>query len=248
MEKLTIDINCDLGEGCGDDERIMPFISSANIACGGHAGDRESMIQTIKLAARHDVAVGAHPSYPDRDGFGRNANSIVANDLHRSLVSQIAELVEIAASLGTRLRHVKPHGALYNQSAVQNELAVLIADAIASIDTSLIFVGMCSSEHAVAAGSKGLSFAGEAFADRNYDELTKLTPRDRDDALIADADMAASRCVDLVRYGRLRSTDGVMIAIAPDTICVHSDTPGAVEIARNVHTILNKAGVLIKSF
>lgn len=246
MEKLTIDINCDLGENRGDDEQIMPFISSANIACGGHAGDKESMMSTVELARKYDVNIGAHPSYPDREGFGRRANDITNEELSRSIGSQVTELINIATEQGASVYHVKPHGSLYNRSATDIKLARLIAETIIAIDRDLVFMGMHLSSHETAARDVGLSFAGEAFADRNYDAIDRLTPRDRDDALILNPSVAAERCLDLVKYCRLRSTSGIMLELVPDTICVHGDTPGAVAIAKSVYSRLSDAGILIK--
>lgn len=228
---LTIDINCDLGEGCGNDATLMDHISSANIACGRHAGDADTMRRTAALAIEKGVAIGAHPGYADRENFGRAAVAFTKAEVVDLVTDQIAALDKIIRPLGGRLSHVKPHGALYNLSAQDADLAATIAAAVASYDPNIVLFGLSGSASIIEAEKAGLRTASEVFADRTYQPDRSLTPRSDPKALITDIDEAVRQSLDMVKYGRIRTTDGIMATIKADTICIHGDGPHAVAFA-----------------
>ncbi len=238
MDNLTIDLNCDMGEGCGNDAELMRFVSSANIACGYHAGDRDTMRRTVDLALEHGVAIGAHPGYADRENFGRTAMNLSADEIKQLVTDQVVELKEIANSAGAIVTHVKPHGALYNQAARDPELAYAIAEAVSDIDPRLILFGLSGSVSVTAAEARGLRTASEVFADRTYQNDASLTPRSRSNALIDETDVAMTQVLDMIKYGRVRSTDGLMVKITADTVCLHGDGAHAVEFARAINAKL----------
>lgn len=244
---MKIDLNCDMGEGCGNDAALMPLISSANIACGVHAGNKETMRRTIDLALEHGVAIGAHPGYPDRGGFGRTAVEMPPEEVFKIVSDQILELAAIAAACGTKLAHIKPHGALYNRSAADAETASAIAKAVLEVDRDLVLFGLAGSLSISTATEIGLTTAAEAFADRTYQSNGMLTPRSRNDALIRDAATASEQALDLIKYGRVRSTEGVMLKAEPTTICIHGDGASAVEFATRIHDDLTKAKIIIEA-
>jgi len=244
-ERRSIDLNCDMGEGAGADAELMPLITSANIACGGHAGDEGTMWNTVQLAMAHDVSIGAHPSYPDRAGFGRRAIGATAEQVRREVEAQIRGLQSVAAAAGARVQHVKPHGALYNQAASDPGLAAAIGEAIRQVDSTLIVVALAGSLQVDVLRRMDLRVAEEAFIDRAYTPEGRLVAREDSAALIADANMAAQRAVRLVRDHSLIAVDGTELEINADTLCIHSDTPGAVVIARTVRDALLEAGVSI---
>lgn len=240
-----IDLNCDLGEGCGNDAEIMPLISSANIACGYHAGDIDTMKRTVDLALKHEVEIGAHPGYPDRENFGRTAMDLSAEETRYIVADQIQRLVETARVAGGSVSHVKPHGALYNRSAKDAELAAIIAETVHGIDPELILFGLSGSHSIAEAKKAGLATASEVFADRTYQTDGSLTPRTRSDALITDEDTAVEQVLDMIKYGRVRSMDAIMISIEAETVCIHGDGGRAVEFASLIRRRLTECGIMI---
>jgi UPF0271 protein len=243
----TIDINCDLGEGCGNDAEIMPYISSANIACGAHAGDSDTMHRTVELALQHSVAIGAHPGFPDRDNFGRLNMSLAQNEIASLITEQILALSRICDRAGGRLYHVKPHGALYNRSARDPEVAQTIALAIKAIDPRLILYGLSGSVSIGEAAAAGLRTASEVFADRTYQSDGKLTPRSNQNALIDSTEQALQQALQMVIEGTVTCLDGEQIPITAETICVHGDGEHAVEFARAINEGLRRQGFVIKN-
>jgi UPF0271 protein len=240
---LTIDFNCDLGEGGGADGELMPWITSANIACGGHAGDVVTMRETVALAEAHGVAVGAHPGFLDRENFGRREQELTAGALRELVTSQI----EALRGCGS-VRHVKPHGALYNQAARDPEMAKIVAEAVYEIDPKLILFGLAGSELVRAGRKRGLRVANEVFADRTYQADGSLTPRSRSDAVITDEAAAVAQVVRMLREGWVLSTDGSTVPIEADTVCLHGDGPKAVSMARRLNEALRDSGIKIRRF
>jgi UPF0271 protein len=249
---MQIDLNCDMGEMTGDsplaanDAAIMPFVSSANIACGGHAGDADTMRRTVRLALQHNVAIGAHPSFPDREGFGRRQINMPADELRRSLLDQMAALDGIAKAQGGKLHHVKPHGALYNLAARDAPLARSIALAVRDFDPTLILYGQSGSCSVIEARQLGLQTAQEAFADRTYRGDGSLTPRSEPGALIRDVDQSIAQALQIIRNGKVATTDGETIPITADTLCIHGDEPQAPAFARQIYAALRAAGITVK--
>lgn len=244
--KRQIDLNCDLGEGYPHDAELMKYISSANIACGGHFGDADSMKRTIELALENNVAIGAHPSYPDRENFGRKSIKIEPRALMASMIEQIEALRTIARSCGTEITHIKPHGALYNDSAKDRDLAALIAETVAEYDRSLVIFGLADSFSIIEAESVGINACGEAFADRTYQADGSLTPRTELDAFVMDSRVALSNIVHLIDTKTLIATTGKHLYIHAETVCIHGDGPKAVEFASTLYMELTKNGVKIK--
>ena len=242
-----IDLNADVGEGCGQDAALMPLISSANIACGLHAGDADSMREAVLLARDNGVAIGAHPSFPDREHFGRREMQMSARQLQQCIVAQIDSLAEVAAAAGVRLRHVKPHGALYNVASRDEELAETVAAAVHSVDPSLLLFGLAGSVLVSAATRLGLTGVDEAFADRAYRVDGSLLPRDQPGSVLHDDAVVAARAVAMVRERRVVAVDGSRIALAADTICVHGDTPGAAQMAKRIRDALAAAGITVRA-
>ncbi len=232
-----------MGEGSGADADLMPLITSANIACGGHAGDESTMRASVLMAAAHGVSIGAHPSYPDRAGFGRLSMTMAPGRIEREVEAQLRALAAAASRAGTSVRHVKPHGALYNQAASDRELAVAIGRAVQGTDPSLIVVALSGSAEVNVLQQMGLRVAREAFVDRGYEGDGRLVPREAPGALVTDAHLAAVRAVRLVRDHTLTAVDGTELEIFADTLCIHSDTPGSVDLARTVRSSLLAAGV-----
>ncbi len=237
-----IDLNCDLGEGAAHDAELMPLITSANIACGGHAGDADTMRAAVDLALRHGVAIGAHPGLEDRGCFGRRELPLTPAEAHALVRRQIEALAQIARSRGGCLVHVKPHGALYNMAARDAALAGAVAGAVRELDPRLALVGLAGGELLAAGRARGLRVASEVFADRTYRPDGSLTPRSQPDAVIADADAAVAQVLGMLREGSVRAADGTPVPIAADTVCVHGDAPCAVEFARRLRTELAAAG------
>ncbi|HVU31995.1 MAG TPA: 5-oxoprolinase subunit PxpA [Opitutaceae bacterium] len=239
----AVDLNCDLGEGTGADAALMPLISSANIACGAHAGDLEMMIETVELAIRHRVAIGAHPGYFDLEHFGRVERDITPNEAGRLVSLQLEQIYEIA---GSRLRHVKLHGALYNQVCRDPLLADGVITDLARLWPNLIVVALARSPLALAARARGLRVAEEVFADRTYQRDGTLTPRSQPNALISDPAAAVAQVLRMIRDGVVRATDGTEVPVRADTICLHGDGPHAVEFAQRLNAELEGAGIAIK--
>jgi 5-oxoprolinase (ATP-hydrolysing) subunit A len=245
---LQVDLNCDMGErsdheGLETDRALLDHITSANIACGFHAGDESTMRFTIERAQAKGVAVGAHPGLRDPEGHGRRYTNISLDDAYDIVREQIATLADVAAATGSRLAHVKPHGALYNAAAVDRRLADAIARAVFDSDRSLILFGLAGSELVQAGTEVGLHVASEGFADRRYNADGTLVSRDLPDAVIADETEAAEQSVALVRAGKATAVDGTELDLHIDTICIHSDTPGAIGFARSIRRALKEAGV-----
>jgi len=247
---MRIDLNCDLGESfgaytIGADEAVMSSISSANVACGYHGGDPAVMRRTVRLACAAGVAVGAHPGFPDLAGFGRREMHMAPQDAEDMILYQIGALAAIARSEGARLRHVKPHGALYNMAVRDRGLADAIARAVVSFDPSLILFALPGSALIRAGEACGLRIAPEGFADRTYEPDGSLTPRSRAGAVIHDPRTVVKRAVRMAVEGTVLATDGSELAMRVDTICTHGDTPGAQELTRALRTGLERAGVAI---
>lgn len=247
---LTIDLNADLGESfgpwtMGQDEALMTSITSANIACGFHAGDPTVMRRTIRLAKRHGVALGAHPGFPDLAGFGRREMQVSPVELEDLVLYQLAAIAGVAAADGVRLQHVKAHGALYNMAARDAVLAGAIARAVAAFDRTLILLGLPNSALLSEGEAAGLRVAAEVFADRTYEADGSLTPRRVPGSVIADSAHVVARAVDMVRARQVTATDGTVVPLRADTLCLHGDTPGAADLARQVRAALESAGVTV---
>jgi UPF0271 protein len=240
---FSVDLNCDLGEGAGHDAELMPLVTSANIACGGHAGDAATMRATLELARRHGVAVGAHPGFADRENFGRRELNLSAADLRELVRSQLSALVALGP-----VTHVKPHGALYNLAAREQAVAVAIVEGILLVDARLRLYALAGSELVRVGREKGLLVANEVFADRTYQKDGSLTPRSKNNALVADADEAVRQVLRMVQEGIVYATDGTAVPITADTVCLHGDGPHAVVFARRLHAELRAAGIGIKTF
>jgi 5-oxoprolinase (ATP-hydrolysing) subunit A len=243
----TIDLNCDLGEGAGQDAELMPFITSANIACGAHAGDAGTMRTAVELARRHGVAVGAHPGFDDREHFGRRELPITVDAAAGLVLTQVRALQAIAQSLGAPIVHVKPHGGLYNLAARDRGVADGIARAVWRADPRLILVGLAGSQLLAAGRARGLRVASEAFADRGYQPDGALVPRGQPGALLEDEAAAAAQALRLARKGRVRAIDGADIPVAADTICLHGDGAHALAFARRLRADLTAAGLSVQA-
>jgi UPF0271 protein len=244
---LVVDLNSDLGEGAGHDGEILDLVSSANIACGFHAGDPASIFTSIEAAHERGIAVGAHPSFADRENFGRTEMTIPPEEVYSLVSYQIGAFQALARAAGTEMNHVKPHGALYNMAVRDEKLAEAIAHAVLAIDSSLLLFAPGKSVLERAAQSAKLRVVREVFADRNYLADGSLVPRTRSDALLHDPEEAAVRVLRMLREGVVRSVDGKDVGVHAETICVHGDTPGAVEFARSLRTSLEKNGVSIQA-
>ena len=243
--KLQVDLNADLGEGAGHDAELFKLISSANIATGFHAGDSDTMHAAVCAAKEHSVAVGAHPSFFDRENFGRKELKVSNEEVFDAVAYQLGIFQAVASAVGMRPNHVKPHGALYNMAVRDKKLADAIARAITSVDPKLILFAPDNTELARAGEAHGLQIAREVFGDRNYLNDGWLVPRTRPDALLRDPKEAAQRALRMLREGKVRSVEGRDVDVRGETICVHGDTPGAVEFARELRTQLEREGVRI---
>ena len=244
---LIVDLNADLGEGAGHDEELLGLVTSANIACGFHAGDANTMRQSIETARDRNVAVGAHPSLFDRENFGRKELPVKPDEVFEAVVYQLGIFQAIAEAAGVRPNHVKPHGALYNMAVRDEPLADAIGRAIASIDKKLILFAPQNTALSRAGEKNGLQIAHEVFADRNYMSDGSLVSRTRPDALLHDPAEAAPRVIRMLREGKVRSIDGVDVDVRAETICLHGDNPEAVDFARTLQSRLEKEGVVIRS-
>lgn len=241
----TIDLNADLGEGDPYDAELLRIVSSCNIACGGHAGDADSIAATVREALANGVSVGAHPGYPDRDGFGRRSGFMRGEPLRDALRQQLEQFERIARELGATVTHVKPHGTLYTDAVVDAELAAVIADAVADVPGRPMLVGQPDTELEAAAAAHGLRFVAEAFVDRAYRADGQLVPRSRPGAVHGDIAQIQRQAVTLARDGSVQSADGSRIPVRADTLCIHGDTPGAAAAARAVREALEREGVEI---
>ena len=250
MAQLRVDLNCDVGESfgrytLGDDEGVLQHVTSANIACGFHAGDPIIMRRTVRLALRLGVAIGAHPGFPDLGGFGRRELHAAPDEVEAMVLYQVAALAGIVAAEGGRLQHVKPHGALYNMAAGDRALADAVARGVAAAGAELILVGLSGSRLLDAGRAAGLAVASEAFADRAYDGRGALLDRRLPGAVIGDADTAARRVLQMIREGAVTAVSGERVALRADTVCIHGDTPGAASLAATVRASLLAANVLV---
>lgn len=241
----TIDLNADLGEGGSQDAALLKIVSSCNVACGGHAGNLDSMRKTVATALRYGVSVGAHPGYPDRENFGRRSGFIRGRALHDSLQQQLRELLEVAQSLGARLAHVKPHGALYNDAATDAKLAATVVDAIAAAAPGVALVGPPDSALEDAAAAAGTVYIVEAFVDRAYRADGRLVSRSEVGAVHADTERMIEQAVGIAIDGTVRCAGGERIRLHADTLCIHGDTANAAAAAQSVRRALESAGVTI---
>lgn len=242
---LSVDLNADLGEGAGHDHELLGLISSANIACGWHAGDANLMRTSMLAARERGVEVGAHPSFDDRENFGRREMSLGPEEIFTLVRAQVSAFHEAAHSLGIRPQHVKPHGALYNMAARSEEMADAIVRAMRAVDPDLILFAPAASALSRAAESNDLAVAREVFADRNYLPDGSLVPRSHPEALLHDPEEAADRVFRMLRDDKVRAIDGSDVTVKADTICVHGDTPDAVKFALALRTCLSQVGIMI---
>ena len=253
LSTTHIDLNSDVGEfpaamADGSEDRLLRLVSSANIACGGHAGDDSSMRDVVRLCVIHGVSIGAHPSYPDHAGFGRTRIEISKPDLEASIKEQIERLLVVAGRSGTTVRHVKPHGALYNAATHNAELAEIIANAVSSVNRVLVLVGLAGSAMLEVWKAAGFTVIAEAFADRRYEPDGTLRSRALADALIVDPVEAARQAISIARDGVALASDGSRLKIDAQTICIHGDTANASAIASEVRDQLEQAGISVAPF
>jgi 5-oxoprolinase (ATP-hydrolysing) subunit A len=253
VHAVRIDLNADLGEGfgvwrLGDDERLLEVVTSANVACGFHAGDPATMARVCASAARRGVVIGAQVGYRDLAGFGRRFIDVPDAELQADLLYQLGALQAFARVAGSCVRYVKPHGALYTTAAVNAVQAGAIAAAVAGYDTTLPLLGQAGSELARAAEASGVPFVAEAFADRAYQPDGRLVPRSQAGALLTDPGVVVAQALDIVTAGRVGTVDGGAVAVAAESLCLHGDTPGAVDLALAVRAALEQAGVHIAPF
>ena len=249
---MRVDLNADVGESfgaysIGQDPILLPHITSANVACGFHAGDPGVMRITVALARQHGVAIGAHPGFADLAGFGRRELHATAQEVEDLVVYQIGALAGVAAAQGERLQHVKPHGALFNMAARDRTLADAVARAVAAVDRSLVLFGLAGSELVAAGERSGLRTASEVFADRAYAPDGTLVSRRTPGAVIQDAAVVIDRVVRMASEHAVAAIDGSVVRLQVDTICVHGDTPGAADLAARIRKALSGAGVAVKA-
>jgi UPF0271 protein len=250
---MKIDLNSDLGEGygpwaMGDDAALLGIVTSANIACGGHAGDPETMFQTLSQAVAQGVVVGAHPGYADRIGFGRRVIPMVPAEIGRMVAAQVGALAGVAAIAGAEVRYVKPHGALANLAADDRAVADAIAAAVAALPGRLAVLAISGTELELAARAAGVKVFSEIFADRAYLPTGRLMPRSRPGAVLHDPDQVADQLIGFLETGRMPVVDGDAIPLQAHSICIHGDSPGALEMARTVRDRLRAAGVDLSAF
>ncbi|MDR4890296.1 5-oxoprolinase subunit PxpA [Fredinandcohnia sp. QZ13] len=248
----TIDLNCDLGESfgaykIGNDEQVLPHISSANIACGFHAGDPHVMSQTVQLAKKYDVAIGAHPGFQDLVGFGRRAMAVSPSDVYDLVIYQIGALSAFCQVHDVKLTHVKPHGALYNMAAVDTSLAEAIAKAIANFDPTLVLYGLAGSKLIEAGEKYGLHAVSEVFADRTYQPDGTLTQRTEPNAVIHDSNQSIKQVLQMVKEQTVQTITGEVIPIKADSICVHGDNIHAIQFVQRLNHALTNEGITIKA-
>ncbi|MHC0035654.1 5-oxoprolinase subunit PxpA [Pseudoneobacillus sp. C159] len=248
---VTVDLNCDLGESfgayqIGQDEEIMKYITSANIACGFHAGDPIIMRKTVEMAIKHGVKIGAHPGFPDLQGFGRRNMNLSPEEVYSMVLYQIGALEAFVRVMGATLHHVKPHGALYNMSATNQSFAEAIAKAIFDFNPELSFYGLANSAHIEAGNKYHLKMAQEVFADRTYQADGTLTPRNHANALVTDKEKAIQQTVNMIKDKQVTAVTGETISITADTICIHGDGIHAVSFAKNIKNALENEGITLK--
>ena len=243
---MQIDLNADLGEGAGSDEALLALVSSANIACGWHAGDAKTMRQCVRWAMANGVAIGAHPSFPDRENFGRSTMHLPPDEIVANMLYQIGALAAIVKAEGGTLTHVKPHGQLYNQAAKEPPLAAAIVEAVCRFDPSLKFFGLAGSGMIDAARNAGLTPVEEVFADRGYMPDGSLVPRSQPGALIEDEEQSLAQTLTLVREHKVRAIDGSSVAVNAQTVCLHGDGAHALAFARRIRDRLTAEGIAIR--
>jgi UPF0271 protein len=231
---MSVDLNADLGEGCENDEALLQLVSSANIACGFHAGDAQTMLQSVRWAIQYGVAIGAHPSFPDRENFGRTAMQLPPETVYAQVVYQLGALAAIARAEGGKMVHVKPHGMLYNQAATDEVLSDAIARAVHDVDPSLVLVGLAGSELIRAGERLGLKTRQEVFADRRYQSDGNLVPRSQPDAMIETDALALEQTLGMILDQQVVSRDGVKVPVQADTVCLHGDGEHALAFARSL--------------
>jgi UPF0271 protein len=247
MNLLTVDINCDLGEGLSNDEALMPFITSANIACGFHAGNETTIRQTIDYCKKYKVAIGAHPGFNDRQNFGRKEIVLEEKGYYELVFKQLVFFKKICDEKEVALHHVKPHGALYNMAAKSKPLAVTIVKAVKDFDASLIFYGLSGSEMIMSAKEIGLQTCSEVFADRTYQNNGTLTHRAETNALITLTEQSVSQVLKMIREQKVQSLQGDEVSITAETICIHGDGVYAVSFAKEICQSLIKEGIQLKA-
>jgi UPF0271 protein len=248
-----IDLNADLGEGFGrsrssEDEALLDLVTSANIACGFHAGDATTMRDTVRAAASRGVAIGAHPSYPDIPGFGRRELGLSPKQIRFHVSYQLRAIRDVCSGENAKLSYVKAHGALYNRAAKDSDAATAIVDAMREVDPSLFLLGLAGSEMARVAGRNGVAFAAEAFADRAYKPDGSLVPRAEPGAVIHDVQSAVKRAITLVKSSTVAADNGTTLGVVAQSLCVHGDNPDALPILRELRAALERAGVKIAPF
>jgi UPF0271 protein len=242
----SVDFNGDLGEG-GDDEALLPWLSSASIACGWHAGDPATMLRTVEACLRHGVAIGAHPSFDDREGFGRREVETTPDAVYAELLYQVGALHGFVRAAGARLHHVKPHGALYNLAARDPAIAQAVAHAVRDFDGGLVLYGLANSESTRAGEALGLRVAHEAFAERRYEPDGSLTPRSHPEASIHDVDLAAQQVAQMLSARVVTVRGGGAVPIRADTLCLHGDRPDAARFAAGLRAAIEAAGFAVRT-
>jgi len=246
----TIDLNCDMGESygawkMGADAEVMPFISSANIASGFHAGDPATIRKTVRLAVDHGVAIGAHPSLPDLMGFGRRAMKISPQDMYDLVIYQAGAVEAFARAAGAKLHHVKCHGALYNMAAMDEGLSEAMVKAVKDLGSGVILYALSMSKNFEIAKKKGIPVAGEVFGDRGYSDDGTLAPRDKPGGMIEDKAASAKQVLAMIEEGYVTSLNGKRVAVSADTLCLHGDQPGAVAFAQNIRQLFKERGIAV---
>ena len=244
---MEIDLNADLGEGAGSDEELLALVSSANIACGWHAGDARTMQQCVRWALDHGVAIGAHPSFPDRENFGRSTMHLPPEEIIAGMLYQIGALAAIVKAEGGTLAHVKPHGQLYNQAVKEPALAQAIVEAVRRFDPALKFFGLAGSGMIEAATRAGLTPVEEVFADRGYMPDGSLVPRSQPGALIEDEEQSIAQTLALVRDRQVKAIDGSIVPVNAQTVCLHGDGAHALAFARRIRERLEAEGIAVRA-
>ena len=244
---IKVDLNADLGEGCDNDQALLQLVSSANIACGFHAGDAQTMLQSVRWALQYGVAIGAHPSFPDRENFGRTAMQLPPETVYAQVVYQLGALAAIARAEGGKMVHVKPHGMLYNQAATDPALADAIARAVHSVDPALKLVGLAGSELIRAGARLGLATSQEVFADRRYQSSGNLVPRSQPDALIESDELALQQTLMMVQQQKVVSREGVAVPVQADTVCLHGDGEHALAFARSLREAFRQQNIQVSA-
>lgn len=244
---MVVDLNADLGEGCANDEALLQLVSSANIACGFHAGDAQTMQQSVRWALKYGVAIGAHPSFPDRENFGRTAMQLSPEIVYAQVVYQLGALAAITRAEGGKMVHVKPHGMLYNQAATDALLADAIARAVYDVDPALRLVGLAGSELIRAGERLGLQTRQEVFADRRYQSNGTLVPRSQPDAMIESDELALDQTLAMVREQKVLSREGVWVTVQADTVCLHGDGEHALTFARRLREAFGEQDIQVSA-